>query len=225
MTEWAILFSLIREKDFGTDTVIVRDGFLRSKMFKGTLFGDLRRGIDEAISRQYGKNRRRIYLAGIAKHSNVLQIYRMALALEGVMRNTYPCYLEVPKVLEKRAYKWDEYIERADKFVAGKMFLVKFGNSPYDPVWAVDLLLSQKDSAPTVFGYLLEDAKDGFPVPLYPQCLQRAHEHAALVDFDMRLLEDQICGALRNNLGEKRWIVDELALQEGDPARRRYMNR
>ena len=33
MTEWAVLFSLVREKDFGTDTVIVCDGFLRSKMF------------------------------------------------------------------------------------------------------------------------------------------------------------------------------------------------
>jgi hypothetical protein len=31
MTEWAVLFSLLRKKDFGTDTVIVRDGFLRSR--------------------------------------------------------------------------------------------------------------------------------------------------------------------------------------------------
>lgn len=225
MTEWAVLFALIREKDFGTDTVIVRDGFLRSKMFKGTLFGSLRKGIDDAIQQQYERSRRRIHLAGIAKHSNVLQIYRVAMALEGAMRNAYPCYVEVPRTLEERAYKWDEYIERADKFVAGKMFLVKFGASPYDPVWAVDLLLSQKDAAPTVFGYLLEDAKDGFPVPLYPQCLQRAHEHAALVDFDMQLLEDQICTALRDRLGEKKWIVDELALQESDPASRRYSYR
>jgi hypothetical protein len=102
------------------------------------------------------------------------------------------------------------------------MFLVKFGNSAYDPVWAVDVLSYQKDDALTIFGYLLQDAKDGFPVPLYPQCLQRAHEHAALVDFDLELLDDQVRRVLRDNLGEKGSIIDEMALQDSDPASQRY---
>ena len=55
-----------------------------------------------------------------------------------------------------------------------------------------------------------------------PQCLQRAHECAALVDFDLQVLEDQICQALRRRLGEKKWVVDELALQAADPAGARY---
>lgn len=222
MTEWAVLFDLVREKDFATDTVIVRDGFLRSKMFKGKLFGECRRGLEDGIRRQFEKNKRRIYICGIAKHSSVLQAYRIAMALEGVMRNNYPCYVEVPTCMEERVYEWDEYVKRLDKFVAGKMFLVKFGSGTYDPVWAADLLHSQRGEAQTILGYLLEDAKDGFPVPLYPQCLQKAHEHAALVDFDMELLEDQICEALRESLGDKRWIIDEMALQESDPAARRY---
>jgi hypothetical protein len=222
MAEWAILFSLLREKEFATDTVIVCDGFLRSKMFSGSLFGKLREGMEQAIRDHFERNRRRIYVAGIAKHSSVIQIYRMALALEGVMKTTYPCYLDVPREMEQRAYKWDEYIERADKFVAGKMFLVKFGAGPYDPIWAIDLFLGQRESAPTVLGYLLEDSKDGFPIPLYPQCLQRAHESAALVDFDLQILEDQICQSLRRRLGDKKWVVDELSLQEADPANARY---
>ncbi len=222
MTEWAVLFDLVREKDFATDTVIVHDGFLRSKMFKGKLFGTYRQGLEDGIRRQFEKNKRRVYICGIAKHSSVLQAYRLAMAIEGVMRNTYPCYVEVPIYMEERAYKWDEYVKRSDKFVAGKMFLVKFGSGAYDPVWALDLLLSQKGEAQIILGYLLEDAKDGFPVPLYPQCLQKAHEHAALVDFDMEMLEDQICMALRESLGDKSWIIDELALQEPDPAARRY---
>jgi len=222
MTEWAVLFELVRSKDFGTDTIIVCDGFLRSKMFAGTLFSKYRQGLEEGIRQQFERNRRRIYICGIAKRSAVLQTYRVAMALEGVMRNAYPCYLEVAENIEERVYKWDEYLKRTDKFVAGKMFLVKFGSSPHDPVWAVDLLLSQKTEAQTIFGYLLEDAKDGFPVPLYPQCLQRAHENAALVDFDLQLLEDQICDVLRESLGDKKWIIDELALQESDPAAQRY---
>ena len=222
MTEWAVLFSLIREKEFGTDTVVVCDGFLRSKMFSADLFGKLREGMEECILRQYERTKRRVYVAGIAKHSSVLQVYRMALALEGVMKTSYACYLEVPKEMEQRAYKWDEYIERQDKFVAGKMFFVKFGNGPYDPIWAIDLLVSQKESAQIVFGYLLKDSEDGFPVPFYPECLQRAHDHAALVDFDLQLLEDQIVDALRQRLGEKKWVVDELALQTADPSGARY---
>ena len=35
LVEWAILFSIIRVKDFGTDTLIVFDGLLRSKVFAG----------------------------------------------------------------------------------------------------------------------------------------------------------------------------------------------
>jgi hypothetical protein len=222
MTEWAVLFDLVREKDFGTDTVIVCDGFLRSKMFAGKLFGNYREGLEEGIKRQFEKNRRRIYVCGIAKTSGVLQTYRLAMKLEGVMSNTYPCFVEVPAIMEERVYVWDEWAKRQDKFVAGKMFLVKFGNSAYDPVWAIDVLLSQKDEAPTVLGYLLEDAKDGFPVPLYPQCLQKAHENAALVDFDLELLDDEIRRVLRDSLGDKGSIIDEMALQDSDPASQRY---
>lgn len=222
MTEWAVLFSLVREKDFGTDTVILCDGLLRSKMFSEDLFGRYRRGLELAIRNQFEQHRRRIYVAGIAKRSNVLQTYRLALALEGVMRTTYPCYVEVPMNIEERVYQWDEYLKRDDKFVAGKMFLAKFGQGPYDPIWAIDLLLSQRADAASIFGFLLEDAKDGFPVPFYPQCLQKAHEHAALTAFDMRLLEDAILNAMRENLDDKKGILEELALQTTDPARARY---
>ena len=221
MTEWAVLFSLIREKEFGTDTVVVCDGFLRSKMFSADLFGKLREGMEECILRQYERTKRRVYVAGIAKHSSVLQVYRMALALEGVMKTSYACYLEVPKEMEQRAYKWDEYIERQDKFLADKMFFVKFGNGPYDPIWAIDLLVSQKESAQIVFGYV-ERFRGRVPCPLLSERLQRAHDHAALVDFDLQLLEDQIVDALRQRLGEKKWVVDELALQTADPSRARY---
>jgi hypothetical protein len=222
MTEWAVLFDLVRTKDFGTDTVIVCDGFLRSKMFSGDLFGKYRKGLEEGIQNQFDKSHRRVYVCGIAKSSGVLQTYRIALALEGVLRTTYPAFVEVSRTMEERVYIWDEWAKRDDKFVAGKMFLVKFGSGAHDPIWAIDILLTQKAEVQTILGYLLEDAKDGFPVPLYPQCLQKAHENAALVDFDMELLEDQITNALRTDLGDKKWVIDELELQDADPASRRY---
>lgn len=229
LTEWAVLFSLIREKDYGTDTVIVWDGLLRSKVFTGTLFAKLRQGIDEGIREQRARKRRNIYVVGVAKHSKVLQRYRLAMMIEGLMRCDYPCYADVSRELEQNAYVWSEYARggevetgEANKFVAGKMYFVKFGGRPRDPIWPVDLLESQVNDAQLVFGSLLMDAINGFPVPFYPSCLQRAHENAALVDFDMDILQQGIVAALRESLGDDAPVLDELTLIDADPAAKRY---
>lgn len=229
LTEWAVLFSLVREKDYGTDTVIVWDGLLRSKVFAGTLFARLRQGIDEGIREQRSRKRRNIYVVGVAKHSKVLQRYRLAMMLEGSMRCEYPCYADVSRGLEQNAYVWSEYARggevetgEVNKFVAGKMYFVKFGGRPRDPIWPVDLLESQVTDAQVVFGSLLTDAIEGFPVPFYPSCLQRAHENAALVDFDMDILQQGIVTAIRESLGANAPLLDELALIDADPAAKRY---
>lgn len=109
-----------------------------------------------------------------------------------------------------------------NKFVGGKMFLVKFGTSPYDPIWPVDILEPQKDQAQEILGYLLADAQAGFPILHYPASLQRAHENAALVDFDFQMLQDQIFFAIRESLGSDSGALDIFRLQDVDPARRRY---
>jgi len=231
LTEWAIVFTLVRDRHFGTDTVIMLDGFLRSKVFAGELFVAFRKGLLEGIEEQMKKNRRRLYLVGIAKHSKVLQRYRLAMALEGVLRQDYPCYVEVPRDLEAKAYVWSEYARgdereveggEANKFVAGKMFFVKFGRRPHDPIWPVDLLIQQAGEAQRIIGYMLADAEEGFPVPFYPRCLQQAHENAALVDFDMDILQTQIVDAVRGVLGTHREVLDELQLIDADPSGRRY---
>jgi hypothetical protein len=232
MAEWAVLFSLVREKNYGTDTVILRDGDLRSKMWSGTLFAKFLDGINEGIRAQFQRTRRRIYTAGVLKHSGVLQTYRLAMALEGVLRVAYPCYLRIPRELERKVFKWAEFsrgsgdVEQAggeaNKFVGGTLYFCKFGSSPNDPIWPIDLLDAHVEEAATVFGYLLADSVNGFPIPYYPHCLQQAHEHAALVDFDFEILQDEIIKAVRSQLGERRWVVDELALQDADPSGRRY---
>jgi hypothetical protein len=231
LIEWAILFTILREMDFGTDTLIVCDGLLRSKVFAGTLFKTYLQGLREGIDAQYQKKRRRIYLAGMAKHSKVLVRYRLAMMLEGVLTTDYPAYLEIPRELEESAYVWNEYARGDDrelanaevnKFVGGKMFFVKFGNSPHDPIWPVDIFLPQAYDAPAILGYMLSDAVNGFPVPLYPLCLQRAHENAALVDFDFSVLQDQIFTGIRNILGPESQALDVFRLQDSDPASARY---
>lgn len=229
LVEWAILFAILK-KDFGTDTLIVCDGLLRSKVFAKDLFQHLLQGMKERIDSQWSRNRRHIYLAGVAKHSKVLTRYRLAMALEGVLKTDYPAYVEVPRDVEERAYVWSEFARGDDragdgeinKFVGGKMFLVKFGSHWQDPVWPIDIFVPQVSDAPIIIGSLLADAINGFPVPHYPRCLQKAHEHAALVDFDFDILQDFIYEGVRKTLGLAAETLDAFQLQDADPAQRRY---
>lgn len=230
LVEWAILFSLIKMQ-FGTDTLIVYDGLLRSKVFTGDLFRRYLCGIEERIEEQRRRNRRKLYLTGVAKHSKVLDRYRLAMALEGVLTTNYAAYLPIPREIEEKAYIWAEYArgrdrerenEEINKFVGGKMFFVKFGRGPRDPIWPIDVCEFQISEVQHILGCMLSDALNGFPVPLYPQCLQKAHANAALVDFDFDILQDQIFDGIRIMLAGEAPILDVFRLQESDPAQRRY---
>ena len=230
LVEWAILFALL-DKDFGTDTLIICDGLLRSKVFAQDLFPKLLNGIKARIEDHYTNSRRQILLAGVAKHSKVLSRYRLAMALEGVLLTDYPAYVEVPREVEERAYVWSEFARGDDrasdggevnKFVGGKMFLVKFGNRKRDPIWPVDIFLPQISNSQLILGSMLTDAINGFPVPHYPRCLQKAHENAALVDFDFDILQDFIYEGVRESLGAQAELLDAFQLQDADPAQRRY---
>lgn len=231
LVEWAILFSIVREKDFGTDTLIVYDGLLRARAFAGNLFQRTIQGIDEGIKLHQQRYRRRLFLAGVAKHSKVLDRYRLAMALEGVLSTNYPAYVEIPREIEEKAYINEEYARGDDRdlgpgqinrYVGGKMFFVKFGSGPRDPIWPIDIAVSQISEAPAILGAMYADAMNGFPVPFYPRCLQRAHEHAALVDFDADLIQDYIFDGIRSLLAEESPLLDVFRLQEHDPARHRY---
>jgi hypothetical protein len=153
------------------------------------------------------------------------------MALEGLLAVDYPAFVEIPRQIEERAYIWSEYARGDDrqpasgevnKFVGGKMFFVKFGSGRHDPVWPVDLFLPQVLQVHIILGYLLADAVEGFPVPFYPRCLQRAHEHAALVDFDLEMLQDEVFDGIRAALGTEGPVLDAFRLQDPDPAHARY---
>ena len=231
LVEWAILFSLIRTSNFGTDTLIIRDGLLRSKIFAGDLFARYLEGLQEGIEQQWRQRRRHIYLAGVAKHSQVLSRYRLVMMLERILTTDYSAYIEIPREIEEKAYLWSEYARGSDreitgregnKFVGGKMFFVKFGSGPRDPIWPIDIYLPQKDEAQQILGSMLADAQNGFPIPHYPLCLQKAHANAALVDFDFDVLQNHIFDGIRTILGDEAPVLDVFRLQEADPAQRRY---
>ncbi|OUM93460.1 hypothetical protein [Parageobacillus thermoglucosidasius] len=230
LCEWAVLYDRICNHQFATDTLIVRDGQLRSKLFRGEYFIRFRENIEKRIKEIYERDRRKVYLVGIAKRSKVISRYQLAMMLENVFPDGEPRYVRVPRDLEKKVYIWSEYARGAEttegeapKFVAGDMYLVRFGKRSGDPIWAVDILSSQTDQAQEILGYLLSDAIDGFPVPLYPRCLQKAHEHAQVVGFDLDILQDQIYGSVKEALKkEHKDHILEMTRLTLDVSARRY---
>jgi hypothetical protein len=231
LVEWAILFKIIRTKDFATDTLIVFDGLLRSKLFAKDNFTRLMAGIAEGIDAKWRDQRRRIYLVGVAKHNAVLTRYQLAMALEAVLSCDYPAYVDVPREIEQKAYTWSEWARGGDieeegrepnRFVGGKMFFVKFGGGQRDPIWPIDVFEPQAREAQTIFGCLLADAVEGFPIAHYPRCLQKAHDNAALVDFDFDVLQDEVFRGLRLALGNEAPSLDIFRLRDSDPGSRRY---
>lgn len=231
LCEWAALYERICYRSFATDTLLVRDGLLRSKLFRGEYFISLRKRIEDAIERIRRESRRKVFLVGVAKHSKVLARYSLTMALEGTFPSGSPRFVKVPRALEAKAYVWPEYARGAEaeeergeapKFVAGDMYLVRFGERSGDPLWTVDILSSQTSQAAEVFGYLLADAINGFPVPFYPRCLQRAHEFAEIVDFDLDILQDEVVGAVRGLLNNKEAPALEALRLQGDVSARRY---
>lgn len=229
--EWATLLEIVRSRDYANDTLMVMDGLLRTKVFSGELFVKLMDLVQEAIEDKRKNSRRRLHLVGVAKHSKVLARYRLAMALENVMVTEYPSYVEVPRGLEQKAYKWDEFARGVDtetegkseavKFVRGSMYFVKFGRRPHDPIWPIDIFDTQKHEASRILGYLLHDAAEGFPVPFYPRSLQKAHEYAALVDFDLDVLQDSVFNAVRSVVPE-RGVLDAYKVLIRDPSAQRY---
>jgi hypothetical protein len=229
LVEWAVLYDLVKT-EWGSDTLIVFDGDLRSKIFAGELFSRFGKLLETEIQR-HAEKRRSIFVVGVMKSSKVLSRYRLAMALEGVLRGAFPAYVEVPRDLEEKVYVWSEMARGSDnivtggeavKFVLGKKFFVKFGARPRDPIWPVDVFVPQVTQIDKIFSYLLADAIEGFPVPLYPRCLQKAHERAALTDFDMDMLQDAIFAGLRSGLGSAPGVLDAFRLEDADPAQGRY---
>ena len=228
LCEWAVLYERICYKEFATDTLIVRDGQLRSKLFRGELFIELRKKFEAAMMRIREKDRRWVYLVGIVKHSKVLTRYQLAMNIEKILPPGEARYVKIPRDLEAKAYVWPEYAKGAEaedeegeapKYVAGDMYFVRFGKAKGDPVWAVDIFSCQKNKDAEIFGYLLADAIDGFPVPFYPRCLQKAHEHAEIVDFDLTILQDEVFAAVRSLVPDGN-VLDEFQLNVDSSARR-----
>lgn len=201
IVEWAVLYDLMRYRDWGTDTILVREGLLRSKSFRGDVFPLIDRKLRESF-RKHKQENVTVSLVGVAKQSSVLSRLAVALELEGTFHKNYPCYVKVPVDIESECYNFDRAWfdtygtakEREDGQQLyqsmGRLHLVKFGNRPFDPIWPVDIAEWQVDEADKILGQLTNDAQLGFPVPDFPMSVQKAHDFAKINGLEISILQD-----------------------------------
>jgi len=81
IVEWAVLYDLMKYHEWGSDTIIVREGMLRTKSFKREIFPK----IDELIRKAYEVHKMKkitVSMVGVAKQSAVLSRLSVALELE-----------------------------------------------------------------------------------------------------------------------------------------------
>lgn len=211
LCEWAVLYDRICYATFATNTLLVRDSLVRSKHFRGKKFREFTSRIEKAIARIEREDHRKVFLVGVAKHSQVLNRYGLALRLEGVFPSGDAKYVHVPQKLEEASYVWQEWARAPDetgaegedsKFKAGDMYFVRFGPMLTDPIWAVDIFAPQTQHHQEVFGYLLADSLDGFPIPFYPRCLQLADGYAQVRGFDLDVLQTEVMSAVEQVVGD-----------------------
>lgn len=233
--EWAVLYDQIANKNFASDTIIVREGILRSKIFAKRNFlilGDL---ISESIRKAWDEQRKKIYLVGVAKKSSVIEKFKLAMMVEEIFPSGQDYYVPISREMEMEAYRWPEFARGREcigqpreepKFVFGSMFLVRFSGHSASPIRAVDVFDDQKQDANKIIGYLANDAFDSFPIPDFPMSIQRAHESAKLDDFDAEFLTNSLNQAVEDTLGESygdraKEVMNLIKLM-GDPDSVRY---
>ncbi len=218
--EWAVLYDLATNPgiQWGGDTILVRDGLLRTKSFKREVFPQIDQKLREGVA-SHAKRNVILSLVGVAKHSAVLGRLAVALELEATFHKPFPCYVKVPDDIEKDCYNFDltwfntyETTEPEDDGqrlyqAMGRMYLVKFGDHPFDPVWPVDIAAWQTNQTERILGQLTVDAQQGFPIPDYPMCIQRAHDYAKLSGLEVEVLQDLlvrgICDGLKSDEAER----------------------
>lgn len=212
IVEWAVLYDLIKYREWGSDTIIIREGMLRTKSFELTVFPMIDDKIREACINHKRNRNINVSIVGVAKQSAVLSKLSVALELEGTMHKDYPCYVKVPRDIEAHCYNFDgTWLETAntkERSKDGKMryqsfgnlFLVKFGDRPFDPVWPVDIAEWQESEADRILGQLQSDARPGFPIPDFPMSIQKAHDFAKVNGLEVDILQDILFEGITQNL-------------------------
>ena len=104
--EWAALYHLLTEREWGSDTLLVREGALRTRVFHPEIFHKMDKKIRAACEQHRNRDSVNMFFVGVAKNTVLLERLRFALSLEDVFdKRAYPCHVRVPQNVAEKFYE------------------------------------------------------------------------------------------------------------------------
>ena len=195
--EFACIFDKVLSAPEDEHTIILKDGFLRTKKLKSELITPL---IDLIKSK-----RKHVKVVGVAKASKIMFLLKAALICENVFADDVIGYVEIPLDIENMAYKWSGH-GRLDPtnptpldYAFGSLYITKLAREknlfvtveiPRDLQNNTSIYTNQEVNE--IIGYLAKDSANSYPVIGYPQTIMKAHEFAASLGLPASILRDTI---------------------------------
>jgi len=219
--ELACIFDKVASAPEDEYTLILKDGFLRTKKLKAELIAPL---LDVIKSKK-----RHVKVIGVAKTSKIMFLLNAAMICERLFPDNMMGYVEVPLHMENMAYRWSGH-GRLDPakatpldYAFGGLYIAKLAKHKNLFV-TVEIPKDLRHDAPIytdgeinqIMGHLAKDSANSYPVIGYPQTLMRAHEFAASLGLPASILRDSIMDRLIRETDEElaRYVRDSMFLAE-----------
>ena len=189
IAEFACIFDKITTTSHEEETIVMKDGFLRTKKIKSELLDKLKEIL---------KNKKdHIKLVGVAKTSRIVSLLATALFLEKKIPQNQIGYIKIPLDLELRVYKWSGKGKIGEKieplfYAFGGLYIVKLSKLGNILVTVEIPENYSNEEVTEIISYLAKDSKYSYPVLGYPQTIMRAHEAAVRVGLPASIIKDKI---------------------------------
>lgn len=189
IAEFACIFDKIVNSSPDDKTIVMKDGYLRTKKIKAERLVKLK----DLLKKQKSF----VMLVGVAKTSKIVSMLSTALFLEKKIPANQMGYIKVPVELELKAYKWSGSgkIGKQTKglnYTFGGLYIAKLSKLGNVLVTIEIPEVYSEQEASEIISYLATDSKYSYPVLGYPQTIMRAHEAAVRIGFPASIIKDRI---------------------------------
>jgi len=219
--ELACIFDKVVSAPEDERTIILKDGFLRTKKIKAELIAPL---LDLIKSKK-----RHVKVIGVAKTSKLMFLLKAAMICERLFPDDMMGYVEIPLDVENMAYRWSGHGMLDPKkavpldYAFGSLHIAKLARHKNLFV-TVEIPKDLKNNNPIytneeineIMGHLAKDSVNSYPVIGYPQTMMKAHEFAVSLGLPASILRDSIMKRLVDDTDAElaRYVRDAIFLGE-----------
>lgn len=219
--EFACIFDKVKSAPEDENTIVLKDGFLRTKKLKPEFIIRLLDLIRE--------NRRHVKVVGVAKSSKIMFLLKTAMICEKVFPDDMMGYVEIPLDVENMAYRWSGHGPlHPDRptpldYAFGSLYIVKLARHK-NLFLTIEIPRDIKNRTPIytneeineIIGHLARDAAGSYPIIGYPQTLMKAHEFAVNLGIPASILRDSIMKKLADSTDARltEYVRDATMLEE-----------